>query len=163
MIINMSQEEVRTATMIAMQRWLEKFGSQDRPNYAQGKAEGKLEHELLANVRANICEWAVAKAYNLTWNMPWYPNNLHPQRKDLADVGSNVEVRSIRTQSSIPFWKKDSGKWIVGSKVLDTEYYTQAEVFGRIFADDFMTDEYYDSYISGWRVPVEKFAGVGDE
>lgn len=160
MIVNMTQEEVRTATMLAMQRWFEKFGSSDKPNYAKGKADGKLEHELLANIRANICEWAVAKVYNLSWNMPWYPNNLHAQRKDISDCGNNVEVRSIRTQDSIPFWNKDRDKWIVGAKVLDPEYYTQVEVYGRIFANDFMLDEYYDSYISGWRVPIEKFAGV---
>jgi hypothetical protein len=91
--------------------------------------------------------------------MPWYPNNLHPNRKDLPDVGTNVEVRSVRTQTSIPFWKKDAGKWIVGTKVIDPEYYTEIEIYGRILADDYMTDEYYDSYISGWRVPVEKFGG----
>jgi hypothetical protein len=153
----MSKEEVRLSTMVAQERWLEKIGSVDRPNYAEGKAAGRLEHELLANIRANICEWAVAKVYNQSWNMPWYPNSLHPKRKDIADCGSNIEVRSIRTQAAVPFWKKDKGKWIVGAKVLDTDYYTKVEVFGRIFADNFMTDEYYDSSISGWRVPIDSF------
>jgi len=160
MIVNMTQEEVRTCTLMAMQRWMEKFGSVDRPNYSAGKKEGKLEHELLANIRANICEWAVAKVYNLSWNMPWYPNDLHPKRKNLSDCGTNVEVRSVRTQDAIPFWNKDKGKWIVGTKVLDPEYYTQVEVFGRIFADDFMQEEYRDDFINGWRIPIENFGGT---
>ena len=157
MIVKLSQEEVRVCTMLATERWLTKFGSEDKPNYAKGKAEGKLEHELLANIRANVCEWAVAKQYNVSWNVPWYPNHLHPKRKALADLSKNIEVRSIRTQDSIPFWNKDKDNYIFGAKVLDTEYYTQVEVYGHIKASDFMLDEYYDNYISGWRVPVGKF------
>lgn len=157
MIIHMTPEEVRVCTSLAVERWLTKFGSQDQPNYAKGKADGKLEHELLANIRANVCEWAVAKHYNISWNVPWYPNELHPKRKLISDCGSNIEVRSVRTQDSIPFWKKDSDNWIVGAKVVDTEYYSSVEVFGRIKASDFMLDEYYDTYISGWRVPIKEF------
>ena len=157
MIVKLSQEEVRICTMLATERWLAKFGSTDKPNYAQGKADGKLEHELLSNVRANVCEWAVAKQYNQSWNVPWYPNSLHPQRKSLADVGVNYEVRSVRTQTSIPFWEKDINNYIFGTKVLDSDYYSEVEVYGHIVPTDYMADEWYDSYIEGWRVPVELF------
>jgi hypothetical protein len=143
--------------MLATERWLAKFGSTDKPNYAQGKADGKLEHELLSNVRANVCEWAVAKQYNQSWNVPWYPNSLHPQRKSLADVGVNYEVRSVRTQTSIPFWEKDINNYIFGTKVLDSDYYSEVEIYGHIVPTNYMTDEWYDSYIDGWRVPVELF------
>lgn len=157
MIVTLDQSEVRVCTMLGTERWLTKFGSEDKPNYAQGKAEGKLEHELLSNIRANVCEWAVAKAYNVSWNVPWYPNNLHPQRKKIADVGTNSEVRSIRTQTSIPFWDKDKDNYIFGAKVIDTEYYTQVEVYGYIKANEYMLDQWYDLSISGWRVPVTEF------
>ena len=160
MIVNISKEEVRICTMLAQERWLEKFQSQDRPNYAKGKQEGRLQHELLSNLRANVCEYAVAKTFNLIWNLPWYPNELHPKRKNLPDVGDNIEVRSVRTQSAIPVWKKDLGKWIVGTKVADPEFYSQVEIYGRVKADDFMTEEYYDREIDGWRIPVEKFGGM---
>lgn len=157
MIVSLDKDEVRIATTLAVERWLAKFGSTDKPNYAKGKIDGKLEHELLSNIRANVCEWAVAKQYNQSWNVPWYPNSLHPQRKLLADVGANYEVRSIRTQTSIPFWKKDINNYIFGAKVLDIEYYSEVEVYGHITPTDYMTDEWYDSYIEGWRVPVEQF------
>lgn len=157
MIVDLSQEEVRVCTMLATERWLTKFGSEDKPNYAQGKAEGRLEHELLSNIRANICEWAVARQYNSSWNVPWYPNHLHPQRKEIADVGPNFEVRSVRTQDSIPFWQKDKRNYIFGAKVLDTEYYSKVEVYGYIVAEHYMQDKWYDSYINGWRVPVTEF------
>ena len=116
MIIELNKDEVRVCTMLAVERWLTKFGSTDQPNYAQGKADGKLEPEINANIRANVCEWAVAKHYNLAWNNPWYPNALHKKRYPLPDVGENLEVRSIRTQDSIPFWGKDKEKVIVGTK-----------------------------------------------
>jgi hypothetical protein len=157
MIVTLSQEEVRVCTMLATERWLTKFGSVDKPNYAQGKADGKLEHELLSNIRANVCEWAVARQYNVAWNVPWYPNKYHNSRKYIADVNANFEVRSIRTQDSIPFWEKDRNNFIFGAKVLDADYYTEVEVYGYIVAEQYMQDKWYDSYISGWRVPVAEF------
>lgn len=156
MIVKLSKDEVRVCTNLAVERWLTKFGSVDRPNYAEGKKAGKLEPEINANIRANVAEWAVAKAYNLQWSVPWYPNELHPQRKDIPDVGHNLEIRTVRTQNSIPFWKKDTGKTIVGVKVLDEEYYSEVQIYGFFVADNFMLDEYYKADISGWRVPVEQ-------
>lgn len=158
MIIKLTSKEVRMCTLPAIERWMEKKGSIDKPNYAKGKANGVLEHELLANVRANICEWAVAKYYNLPWNYPLYPNDIHKDRKDLPDVGINGEVRSIRTQTSIPFWSKDINKHIYGAKVLDTEYFSEVEVYGSINPKEFMKDQYRDESIDGWRVPVDQFS-----
>lgn len=153
-IIQLSQAEVRVCTLLAVERWLTKFGSEDRPNYAAGKRFGKLEPELMANIRANIAEWAVARQYNLSWNVPWYPNDLHKARKNISDVG-DFEVRTIRTQPALPFWKKDAGRIIYGAKVLDAEYFSLVEIYGWFEADKFMSDEFYDKEIDGWRVPVE--------
>jgi len=152
-IVRLDQNEVRVCTLLAVERWLTKFDSEDRPNYAAGKRAGRLEPEINANIRANIAEWAVAREYNMQWSVPWYPNELHGKRKNIPDVG-DVEVRTIRTQNAIPFWKKDAGRIIFGVKVLDEEYFSMVEIFGSFRADDFMTDEYADPSIGGWRVPV---------
>jgi hypothetical protein len=157
LIIELSKDEVRVCTTLAVERWLAKFGSTDKPNYAKGKEDGKLEPEINANIRANVCEWAVAKCYNLSWNVPWYPNELHRIRYGLPDVGNNIEVRSVRTMDSIPFWEKDLDKIIVGTKCLDTSYYSKVEVYGHINPLDFNKPEYYDNYIQGWRVPTDMF------
>jgi hypothetical protein len=156
-IVSLSQSEVRVCTLLAVERWLTKFGSEDRPNYAEGKRNGRLEPELNANVRANVSEWAVAKRYNLPWNTPWYPNELHGHRKNIADVG-DFEVRTVRTQSSIPFWEKDLGRIIYGTKVLDDEYFSKVEIYGWFEANKFMTNKYFDPAISGWRVPVDRLS-----
>jgi len=157
-IIEMSKDEVRVCTNLAVERWLTKFGSVDRPNYAEGKSQGKLEHELLAIVRANISEWAVAKVFNETWSLPWYPNELHPRRKELADVGTNYEVRTIRTRDAIPFWEKDISKMIVGTKILDEEYYSSVLVYNRFDPTYYMSNQYRDDSIGGWRVPVSELS-----
>jgi len=154
MIVELSQEEVRVCTLLATERWLTKFDSVDRPNYAKGKAEGRLEHELLANIRANVSEWAVARAYSLSWNVPWYPNRLHPLRKNIPDVGE-YEVRTIRTATAIPFWDKDMQKRIYGTKILDDNYYSQVEIYGYFEAGEQLDRAYRDESIGGWRMPLE--------
>lgn len=157
MIVMLTQEEVRVCTMLATERWLTKFGSIDKPNYAQGKLAGRLEHELLANIRANVSEWATAKCFNETWSVPWYPNELHLKRKDLSDVGQITEVRTVRTRDAIPFWNKDLNKVLVGTKILDEEYYTKVEVYGSIAPMQYAKPIYRDENIDGWRVPVSEF------
>ena len=156
MIVQLSKDEVRVCANLAVERWLTKFGSVDRPNYADGKKAGRLEPEINANIRANVAEWAVARAYNLQWSVPWYPNEFHLRRKDIPDVGNNLEVRTVRTLDSIPFWKKDTGKTIVGVKVLDEEYYSEVEIYGSFVADYYMNDTYYRADIKGWRVPIQE-------
>lgn len=109
---------------------------------------------MLANIRANISEWAVAKQYNLAWNLPWYPNELHPRRKNIPDVG-DFEVRTVRTNTSIPFWDKDKDRIIFGTKILDDDSYSLVEVYGWFKAEQYMSVQYRDESINGWRVPTE--------
>lgn len=153
-IVRLSPEEVRMCTLLAVERWLTKFGSEDRPNYASGKKAGRLEPELNANIRANVAEWAVARHFNLPWSMPLYPNELHKQRKNIPDVG-DFEVRTIRTQKAFPFWEKDKGRVIIGTEVTDTEYYSSIIIHGWFSADNFMVDQFYDASIGGWRAPID--------
>lgn len=158
MIVELTKDEVRVCTSLAVERWLTKFSSEDKPNYAEGKKAGWLEPELLANVRANVSEWAVAKHYDLSWSVPWYPNELHGRRWNIPDVGQ-FEVRTIRTRDAVPFWKKDTGRIIYGTKILDEEYFSKVRIFDCFRADDFMIDDFYDSQIGGWRVPIEILGG----
>lgn len=156
-IVKLSKDEVRVCTLLAVERWLAKFGSTDRPNYADGKANGKLEPELTANVRANVAEWAVAKHYNINWNVPWYPNELHGERQEIPDVGLSGEVRTVRTKDSVPVWRKDAKKTIIGARVLDTEYFSEVEIFGWYPAYEAFKDEWKDTDIDGWRIPIGEF------
>ncbi len=155
--IQITTDELRVCTMMAMERWLMKRNSVDRENYAQGKADGRLEPEINANIRSVVAEYAVSKATNKSWNVPWYPNEMHPYRKHLPDVGEKGEVRTVRTQDAFPVWRKDSGKTIIGCRVQDTEYFSEVEIFGYIDADEVIgKEELYDAYSNCWRVPFDQ-------
>jgi len=162
-IVKLSKDEVRVCTLLAVERWLTKFGSIDRPNYAEGKANGQLEPEINANIRANVAEWAVAKHYNINWNVPWYPNELHGARQEIPDVGMTGEVRTIRTQNGIPVWRKDAKKLIIGAKVLDREYFSEVEIFGWYPAHQAFKNEWKDDKINGWRIPIGEFTDARKE
>ena len=74
MIVTLSKEEVRACADIALNRWMMKWGSIDRPNYA-GENKKFLEPEIAANVRTIVAEYAVAKLYKQPFVFPFYNIN----------------------------------------------------------------------------------------
>ena len=158
MIVKLSKEEVRACADIALNRWMMKWGSIDRPNYA-GDNKSKLEPEIAANVRTIVAEYAVAKAYKQPLTFPFYPNDEHAFRKDNADVGSNIEVKSVRTRDEIPVFPKDikEGFLLVGARVLDRDYYSEVEVYGWLRMEDCTRDEWKYAPEGSWRIPLDQF------
>ena len=157
-IVKLSKEEVRACADIALNRWMMKFGSIDRPNYA-GDNKSKLEPEISANVRSIVAEYAVAKLYKKSFNFPFYPNEEHVYRKDIADVGTNIEVKSIRTRDEIPVFPKDirEGWLLVGARVLDRDYYSEVEVYGYLPMSEVARDEWRYPPEGSWRIPLDAF------
>lgn len=161
--VQMTKDEIRRCANMAVELWIEKFGSEDRPNYAEGKKNGSLQHDLTSNTRTITAEMAVAKATKNTFNYPVYENYLHPSRKHLADVGQNLEVRTVRTRGEVPLWKKDAGKVIVGCYVPDEDYFSEVEIYGWVLADDVIgKEEFSDPYIGGWRYPLDRLTPFPD-
>lgn len=155
-IVTLDISEVRTIAHVAMERWLTKYGSVDRPNYA-GDNKRFLEPEIAANVRSCVAEYAVAKLLRQPWVFPWYPNSEHWYRKDFPDVGSNIEVKTVRTRTDFPVFRKDirEGMYLVGARVTDEDFYTEVEVFGYMPITEAARDEWYDAPNGYWRVPVD--------
>jgi len=158
-IVRLQKEEVRACADIALNRWMMKWGSVDRPNYA-GDNKKYLEPEIAANVRTIVAEYAVAKLYKKAMNFPFYPNEEHVYRKNIADVGANIEVKSIRTKDEIPVFPKDirEGWLLVGARVIDRDYYSEVEVFGWIKMEDVSKPEWEYAPEGSWRVPLEAFS-----
>lgn len=156
MIITLSKEEVRACADIALNRWMMKWGSIDRPNYAD---KSNLEPEVAANVRTIVAEYAVAKAYKQPLTFPFYPNEEHGFRKNFADVGSNIEVKSVRTRDEIPVFPKDirEGFILVGVRVLDRDYYSEVEIYGWLNMDDVQREEWFYKPEGSWRIPLDQF------
>ena len=153
--ITLTKDEVRLCSILAVERWLIKWGSVNKLSYAQGKENGVLEHDLNANVRSITAEWAVAKHFGVVCSVPVYPNSDHPTRKDLPDVSHNGEVRTVRTRTSIPYWEKDRGKLLIGCKVIDADYYSEVEIFGH-FKPTFEA-AHFDDASQSYRVPIGEF------
>jgi len=155
-IVKLSKEEVRACADVALNRWMMKFGSVDRPNYQD---KSKLEPEIAANVRSIVAEYAVAKLYKQSFTFPFYPNEEHPFRIDIADVGNNIEVKSIRTKDEIPVFPKDvkPGRLLVGARVLDRDYYSEVEVYGWLRMEDVQKDEWKYAPEGSWRIPLTEF------
>jgi hypothetical protein len=156
--VSLSKDEVRACADIALNRWMMKFGSIDRPNYA-GDNKRYLEPEIAANVRTIVAEYAVAKHYRKGFTFPFYPNSEHPWRKDIPDVGLNIEVKSIRTKDEVPLFPKDihSGWILVGARVLDSDYYSEVEIYGWIRMEDAQRDEWIYAPEGSWRIPLDAF------
>lgn len=157
-IVTLTKEEVRACADAALNRWMMKFGSEDRPNYA-GDNKRNLEPEIAANVRTIVAEYAVAKLYKKSFTFPFYPNSEHPFRKDIAEVGTNIEVKSIRTKDEIPVFPKDirEGWLLVGARVIDRDYYSEVEVFGWLKMEDCQRDEWKYAPEGSWRIPLDQF------
>jgi hypothetical protein len=130
MIVTLSMDEARWCMLLAVERYMLRRGAADVPHDERGKKEGWTGSVLLAGMRGNAAECAVAKALNRVWNMPLWSAESHKHRKHLADVGTNIEVRTVWTRAAIAVWPKDRGRIIVGCKVLDEKYLTEVEIYG---------------------------------
>lgn len=163
LVVKLEESEVRVCVDLAVARWFMKKDSIDRPNYAAGKAKGLLEHELLANIRANVSEYAVSKYLGLPWTTPFYLNSEHKRRMDHPDVGANIEVRTLRTRVEAPVWQKDIDKdaLVVATSLLDPEYYTSVEILGYIQATEVENHpEWRLTYEDSWRIPVKELNDI---
>jgi hypothetical protein len=161
-IVKLSKEEVALCADMGLHRWLMKFGSVDRPNYA-GENKRYMEPELMANVRSIVAEYAVSKLWQLPHVLPFYPNSEHSFRKDIPDVLPNLEVKNMRTRDAVPLFPKDirAGMLLVGTRVLDDDYFSQVEVYGWIPVEQCQQDDWWSVEMDGkrlcWRVPTSAF------
>ena len=165
MLVSLTKEEVRMCADMALNRWMMKWGSVDRPNYA-GENKNGMEPEIAANVRAIVAEYAVAKHYKLPHIVPFYPNNEHYYRKDIPDVLPNLEVRTIRTYDAIPLWEKDKKEnlILIGTHVKDRDYYSEVDIYGWKYSNECFDSKFFreeESKLRGekiWRIPKEEFS-----
>lgn len=159
MIVNLSKDEVRACADVSINRWMMKWGSVDRPNYA-GANKSKLEPELMANMRTIVTEYAVSKLYKTPLVFPFYDNSEHSWRSKFPDVMPNFEVKSIRTKDAIPLFKKDNkpGYFLVGTFVTDTNTFSEVDVWGWMPIEDGYKEEFWSPNEGFWRIPRENFS-----
>jgi hypothetical protein len=72
-----------------------------------------MEDDRTAAVAACAAELAVAKHTNRYWSGHVWDYRDHNQYKDIPDVGTNIEVRRIRTKNMAAVRKRQVGKGLV--------------------------------------------------
>jgi len=165
MIVTITPDEVRRCAYLGVERWMTKKNSTDKESYAEGKKRGLLEHDLVSDTRANVCEWAVAKAFGLSWGGGFtYSDGSHTSRRFVPDVGDNknpVEVRSRRKQQEFAFWPYElqkSGVMVFAEVVTDSpnhETFEEVRLLGWAFPEECANQELWDKEFKKYYVPVE--------
>lgn len=161
-IVALEDAEVRMCLDIAVNRWMMKVSSKNKPNYEEGKKAGKLEHQLVNDLRSILTEYAVAKYYALPHTLPFYVNSEHPRRVDHPDVGENIEVRTLRTAVEVPIWQKDVNKSavVVAGRVVDMDNPREVELYGWIHSRFATQPQWWFDEEQDWRVPVSALEEV---
>jgi hypothetical protein len=129
-IITLSPWEYERAFAVGVGRFTANWGTADAPYYDRRR----MEEDRNAQPAAAICELAVAKYTNQYWHGGVWHRTDHGRYKSLADVGSVIEVRRVRTANAVKVRSKDKGKIVWAARLADDEY-RSVELLGFISAD----------------------------
>jgi hypothetical protein len=132
MIIEIDPWEYEHASNIGVRRFTANWGKQNAAHYDQSR----MEPDRTAQVAACLCELAVAKHLNQYWSGHVWPGSEHHKYKHLADVGTSIEVRRVRTRNAVAARKHQVGNGLVlwAARVIDPEF-TSVELLGWIDYD----------------------------
>ena len=136
MIIELKPWEYEHAYNVGIKRYIANWNKADAKHYEN---ENNKEEERNASPGSAICELAVAKYTNQYWHASVWHESEHHKYKNMPDVGKNVEVRRVRTQS--------------GPTVRDYELNKNLIIWGAaIILDDIKTKktEYRKVKLLGW-------------
>jgi hypothetical protein len=130
-VIAITPWEYERCFAVGIGRFTANWGVPDAPYYDRAR----MEEDRNAQAAAAICELAVAKYTNQYWHGGVWHRTDHGKYKTLADVGSNIEVRRVRTGNAVKVRRRDAGKVVWAARVADQEYKT-VELLGFVSADE---------------------------
>lgn len=108
-MIQLSPWEYEWASHVGTRRYIENWGRGNAQHYDASR----MEDDRTAQVAACVSELAVAKYTNRYWSGHVWPVRHHSFYKDMADVGTNIEVRRLRTRDFAAVRKHQLGKGLV--------------------------------------------------
>lgn len=132
MIISLEPWEYEWATMVGVRRFTANWNKKDARHYDATR----MEDNRTAQVAACCCEIAVAKATNRFWSGTVWSAENHDKEKHRPDVGTNIEVRRVRTKNAVAVREHQVGKGLIlfGAKAIEPEF-RQVDVLGWIDYD----------------------------
>ena len=132
MTVPMTPAEIQLAHWYGMCRLIANQNSQDKEYYNRSAMVADRE----AHPAAVLCEMAVAKWLGIYYVPTLWAASAHKDNKHLADVGTNIEVRRVRTPQTGPAIRStDRGKVLVG-----------------VYLPDDVADDWGELEILGWLV-----------
>jgi len=103
---------------VGVRRYTANWGTRDAPHYDRAL----MEEDRKASVSSALCELAVAKHLNQYWHASVWCAAEHQRHRKLPDVGSNVEVRRLRTAPGVAVRQGDAGRTIWAARIDDPEF-----------------------------------------
>jgi hypothetical protein len=107
-IVTLDPWEYQWACHVGIARYTANWAKQDAPWYDKSR----MEDDRTAQQAACIAEIAVAKHTNRYWSGSMWTAEAHDREKWRADVGTNIEVKRVRTRDAA-VRKHQVGKGVV--------------------------------------------------
>jgi hypothetical protein len=108
-VINLSPWEYEWACHVGARRFAANWFRPDAKHYNKER----MEDQRTAEVAACAAELAVAKYANRYWSGHVWDYRDHNQYKEMPDVGTNIEVRRLRTEERAAVRKRQVGKKLI--------------------------------------------------
>ena len=127
MLITLDPWEYSWACHVGIERYTANWQKPDAAHYDRNR----MEDDRTAQQAAAICELAVAKATNRYWAGHYWSGQSHDANKNMADVGTNIEVRRVRTGQTAAVRRRQLGKGLIlfAANLPDVEFRT-VEIWG---------------------------------
>lgn len=108
-VISLRSWEYEWASHVGARRFIENWNKKNAPHYDHRR----MEDDRTAQVAACVAELAVAKYVNQYWSGHVWHESEHEGYKDVPDVGTNIEVRRLRTKKCAAVRKHQVGKGLI--------------------------------------------------
>lgn len=126
-VVSLEPWEYELAFQVGIRRFTANWNRPDAHYYNRAR----MEKDRDAQVAAAMCELAVAKHLNRYWHGSVWHASDHSKHRHKPDVGNNIEVRRVRTDTGPAVRRSDIGKVIWAARITDPEY-REVELLGWI-------------------------------
>jgi len=116
--VTFSPWEYELGFQVGIRRYTANWDTKDAAHYDRAL----MEEDRKASVSSALCELAVAKHLNQYWHASIWCAAAHKKHRNPPDVGTNVEVRRLRTAPGVAVRQTDAGRTVWAARIDDPEF-----------------------------------------
>lgn len=128
--VTFSPWEYELGFQVGIRRYTANWSTKDAAHYDRAL----MEEDRKASVSSALCEIAVAKHLNQYWHASVWCASEHAKHRKMPDVGTNIEVRRLRTAPGVAVRQTDAGRCVWAARIDDPEF-RSAVLLGSVDAD----------------------------